>query len=171
MQLIYTTIFLNGSAEIMLMNIITSSLKDQYKIINKYLHTSSIEVALNKTRAADKPKILTPNEMRETHWVMEQMMEKHFQLTIVAKTANKVFGVPILITLAEHFQTLTMTIYYILYTSTVDAAPKFLSVGVAVFWCIPLILHIWLIVRMWSTLANEVNIFYYHRMYILHILI
>lgn len=163
LHVIYFMVLLTGFAEVMLMHVITSSIRDQYKTINKSLCTESIQAALNKTNHVGNANIFISQDSagkKHRAKVMEQLMAQHFELTIVAKRANKLFGLPMLITLSVLFQTITTCIYFIINT-IMNNNIAFMQTILIIWWCTLLITHIWLLVYMWDSLANEVSTLLY----------
>lgn len=164
MHIIYTMAFLTTSAELMLMHVITTSIRGKYVSINKNLHTKSVQAALNKTHLKDKSdifilkQIVIEDKERRAN-VIERLMEEHFQLTAVAKKANKLYGLPILITLATFSQTLTTCIYYVLYLITKNKNYQLTDIVISLWWCVPLFFHTWMLIDMWDSLAKEVRIY------------
>lgn len=160
LEFVYSSSYLTSFIELMLMHIITGSIKHKYKTINERLQRMTAQTALNKTCLSDKVDVsIRTDEIsttkREKVVVIEELLTEHFQLTTVAKKSNIFFGIPVLITLASNFQWITVCVYHILYLSKIG---KLTHIFV-IMWSIPLIFQIWLIVQMWSSLANEVSIF------------
>lgn len=162
-HIIYSMAFLYTSAELMLIHVLTSSMREKYIAINKHLYPKSVQAAFNKTRPMDNTIILKEIviDQKQEAIVINELMEEHFQLSVLAKRANKLFGLPMLITLCAFFQTLTTCIYYILHMITLNKNYQTIDILRSIWWSVPLIVHTWLLVHMWDSLANEVNILHF----------
>lgn len=163
MHIIYTMAFLTTFAELMLMHVLTTCIRDKYDAINKHLHTKSVQADLNKTHLMDQSDVfiikrLVIEDKKRKAKVIEQLMQEHFQLTAVAKKANKLFGLSILITLSTVFQTLTTCIYYVLYVITKNKNSQTINIVTSIWWGVPLIFYTLMLVTMWDSLAKEVRI-------------
>lgn len=154
--------FLATLCESMLMHIITSSIKNEYKRINKCFCLKNpknlpMKVVPLGNHKNSKRRTSTENGIDVKQ--MQQLMEKHYQLTLLAKDANIFFGIPMLIALSSQFEYLTMYIYYAMsmfYLASVD----YIDVICFAYWIIMRGLHIWYIVQAWDSIANEVKFSY-----------
>lgn len=155
--------FLTGFSELMLMHVITDSIKEKYETINKLLCTNNIQASLNKTRPVDNPYIfilkdIETDDKHDKAKVMEELMAEHFQLTAVAKKANKLFGLPMLVTLSALFHTTTTCVYFTIICFSMSTNFTLTQTISTTWWCALLIFHTWMIVHVWDSLANEVRI-------------
>lgn len=155
--------FLTTSAELMLIYVLTSSMREKYIAINKHLYAKGVQTALNKRSSLDNTNILEEivTDQKQNAKVMTELMEEHFQLTATAKKSNSLFGLPMVITLSAFFQTLTTCTYYILHTITLNKNYQVIDILRFIWWSVPLIVHTWLLVYMWDSLSKEVGVFHY----------
>lgn len=163
LQIIFIIGYITGFIELMLMQLITNSIKDKYKTINNKLSTKSHQIALNKTHPPNSPHIFNLQDIvikdnKRRAKVVEQLMAEHFQLTAMAKKANKLFGLPLLITFSLLFQTITICIYFTIYIYSISYNLSLFFIILTVWWCIVVLFHTWLLVHVWDSLANEVSI-------------
>lgn len=153
---IYEMYFLTSFCEIMLMHIITSSIRDGYKTINKLLYLKNAEMPQNQIFPVNSQKNLKRIGNSVDMKKIQYLLEKHYQLTLLAKDTNNFFGIPMLIALSSIFEAFTIDIYYAL-TKFKLGSVDFITVFRTVFWLISRMLCIWYTVKAWDSIAKEVK--------------
>lgn len=157
---IHTTNFITSFCEFMLIHAITSSIKNEYKTINRHLCSFHKRISLNKIVPANNQRNSKKIERKQNCVDMQEvqhLLETHYQLTLLAKDVNKFFGIPMLIALSSQFASFTIDIYYTMINfklSNINA----MNLAMGAFWIIIRSVYIWHIVKTWDSVAQEVTI-------------
>lgn len=139
----YTLSTFESFIELMFMSIFLQTLTNSYKRLNGNI---------SKVSYCDHspPKSATIE-------AMEGLRVKHYELHSLATEANKIFGFPVLLSIANDFQAITGCLY-VLWTSARGDSTD-VSNGVAIGWSIVLLLHSWCLLKNWVELCEQVRIF------------
>lgn len=138
-----------------------------------YLFTNKLIIArkrqsksLRKVVPISTPRKTQKFEYKERIFTKRNMIdiiESHYNATMVSKRINNLFGFPILATLANNFLSSSLNLYYIVViVRNIERGNKPSPLSLAVFWPFAIMIgQTILIVRSFDKLATEVEVYCY----------
>lgn len=144
----FSICYYTSLVELMLIKVLIDSILQQYRIINEELH----QITNRKTQGRVKKSKQSPEKV-------QKLISSHYELTMLAKSLNQIFGLPILATTATNFQMLTICAYFIInFSKTFGTYLEGITlISNYAEWCVIMLGHVWITASTWATLAREVR--------------